>query len=99
MTKVTILRNANKYSDSPKIRNAGKAGRLSRMFEKSRKITALWEKAVVKPSKVDSAISLAGREKKLIDVANYHCTKGKAKSTMVRATQKRQMGCRELVRV
>ncbi|WP_077474660.1 hypothetical protein [Rodentibacter trehalosifermentans] len=74
-----------------------KVGRIARMFEKSRNITSLWEKAVVKPSKVDSAINLAGREKKLIDVANYHCIKGKVKSTMVRAKERRQMGCRELV--
>ncbi|OOF68317.1 hypothetical protein [Rodentibacter caecimuris] len=99
MTKVTILRSANKYSDSPEIRHTGKKGRLSRMFEKSRKITALWEKAVAKSSKVDSAINLASREKKLIDVANYHCVKGKIKSGQVRAKERRQMGCRELVRV
>lgn len=99
MATITILRNANKYSDSPKIRHTGKKGRLTRMFEKSRNITALWEKAVVKPSKVDSAIHLAGREKKTVDIANYNCSKGKATINTVRAKERRQMGCRELVKV
>ncbi|OOF48706.1 hypothetical protein BKK54_10360 [Rodentibacter genomosp. 1] len=76
-----------------------KIGRIARIREKSRKMAELWEKAVVKPSKVDSAINLAGRDKKLIDVANYHCTKGKIKSGQVRAKERRQIGCRELVRV
>ncbi|OOF38994.1 hypothetical protein BKK50_11230 [Rodentibacter rarus] len=99
MATITILRNANKYSDNPEIRNTGKKGRLTRMFEKSRNITALWEKAVVKPSKVDSAIHLAGRDKKLVDIANYGYNKGKATTNTVRAKERRQMGCRELVRV
>ncbi|TGZ98761.1 hypothetical protein [Rodentibacter pneumotropicus] len=99
MATITILRNTKKYSDSPEIRNTGKKGRLTRMFEKSRKMTALWEKAVVKPSKVDSAIRLAGREKKLIDVANYNCVKGKATTNTVRAKEKRRMSVRELIRI
>ncbi|THA11301.1 hypothetical protein [Rodentibacter pneumotropicus] len=99
MATITILRNANKYSDSPEIRNTGKKGRLTRMFEKSRNITARWEKAVVKPSKVDSAIRLAGREKKPVDIANYNCSKGKATANTVRVKERRQMGYRELVRI
>ncbi|OOF84631.1 hypothetical protein BKG93_06855 [Rodentibacter ratti] len=99
MAKIIVRRNAKKYSNNPEIRNDGKAGRLTRMFEKSRKMTALWEKTIVKPSKVDSAINLAGREKKTVDIANYHCVKGKATTNTVRAKQKRQMGCRELVRI
>ncbi|OOF62070.1 hypothetical protein [Rodentibacter pneumotropicus] len=50
-------------------------------------------------SKVQSAINLAVREKKPVDIANYNCVKGKATTNTVRAKQKRQMGCRELVRV
>ncbi|OOF39059.1 hypothetical protein BKK47_07525 [Rodentibacter mrazii] len=95
MATITILGKPGEI----KARNIGPKGREARMFEKSRKITALWEKAVVKPSKVDSAINLAGRDKKLVDIANYSCVKGRVKSNMVRATQKRQMGCRELVRI
>lgn len=98
MIKIIIKRTANKYCYTDKVRNIGKAGRKLRMFEKSRKMVELWEKAVVKPSKVDSAISLAGREKKLVDIANYSCCKGKVFTNTVRAKERRQMGCRELVR-
>ncbi|NBH76304.1 hypothetical protein BKG95_03685 [Rodentibacter pneumotropicus] len=94
MAKITILGKPGKT----KPQEIGKKGRQARMFEKSRKMTALWEKAVVKPSAVDTAINLAHRDKKLIDIANYHCVKGKATTNTVRAKQKRQMGCRELVR-
>ncbi|THA16175.1 hypothetical protein [Rodentibacter pneumotropicus] len=94
MAKITILGKPGKT----KPQEIGKKGRQARMFEKSRKMTALWEKAVVKPSAVDSAINLAGREKKLVDIANYNCIKGRVKSNIVRAKERRQMGCRELVR-
>lgn len=88
-----------KGEEITEIRHTGKKGRIARMFEKSRKMTALWEKAVVKPSKVDSAISLSCRETKLIDIANYNYSRGKTTTNTVRAKQKRQMGCRELVRI
>lgn len=94
MATITIL----KRPGETKARNIGQKGRKTRMFEKSRKMTALWEKAVVKPSKVDSAIHLAGREKKPVDIANYGYNKGKATTNTVRAKERRQMGCRELVR-
>ncbi|MCQ9123155.1 hypothetical protein, partial [Rodentibacter caecimuris] len=56
---------------------------------------------IAKPigNKVEKAINLAGRDKKLIDIANYNYVKGKIKSGQVRAKERRQMGCRELVRV
>ncbi|MCQ9120985.1 hypothetical protein BKG95_02495 [Rodentibacter pneumotropicus] len=95
MATITIL---GKPGET-KARNIGQKGRLIRMFEKSRKMTALWEKAIVKPSKVDSAIRLADRDKKLVDIANYNCSKGKVKFGQVRAKERRQMGCRELVRI
>ncbi len=95
MAKITILGKPGKT----KPQEIGKKGRQARMFEKSRKMTALWEKVVVKPSAVDSAINLAGRDKKLIDIANYNCVKGKIKSGQVRVKERRQMGCRELVRI
>ncbi|HII3686048.1 TPA: hypothetical protein ACY36Y_002203 [Pasteurella multocida] len=96
MTKITI-RNGNKYIESKNIREIGKKGRQARMFEKSRKMTTLWEKAVVRPTAVDKAISLAQREKKLTDVANYNCNKGQSSVNTVRAVQKRRLGCRELI--
>ncbi|OOF58301.1 hypothetical protein [Rodentibacter genomosp. 2] len=70
-------------------------------FKRAKRIALKQSALMAKPkgSRVEKAISLAGREKKLVDIANYHCIKGKAKSTMVRAIQKRQMGCRELVRI
>lgn len=95
MATITIL----KRPGETKARNIGPKGRETRMFEKSRNITALWEKAVVKLSKVDSAIYLAGRDKKPVDIANYNCSKGKATTNTVRAKERRQMGCRELVRL
>ncbi|MCR1838693.1 hypothetical protein NSA18_12485 [Pasteurella caecimuris] len=54
-------------------------------------------------SKVQSAVNFSEfssfiKSRKPIDIANYHCTKGKATTNTVRAKQKRQMSCRELVR-
>ncbi|OOF37040.1 hypothetical protein BKK47_11325 [Rodentibacter mrazii] len=70
-------------------------------FKRAKRIALKQSALMAKPkgSRVEKAISLAGRDKKLIDVANYHCTKGKVKSNMVRAKERRQMGCRELVRI
>ncbi|HHW7447900.1 TPA: hypothetical protein ACU16Q_002172 [Pasteurella multocida] len=93
MATITIL---NRPGET-KARNIGPKGRETRMFEKSRKMTALWEKAVVRPTTVDKAINLAKREKKLTDIANYNCNRGQSSVNTVRAVQKRRLGCRELV--
>ncbi|OOF56175.1 hypothetical protein BKK56_04120 [Rodentibacter genomosp. 2] len=70
-------------------------------FKRAKRIALKQSALMAKPkgSRVEKAISLAGREKKLVDIANYNCVKGKVKSNMVRAKERRQMGCRELVRV
>ncbi|THA18037.1 hypothetical protein D3M76_00265, partial [Rodentibacter pneumotropicus] len=88
MTKIIILGKPGKT----KPQEIGKKGRQARMFEKSRKMTALWEKVVVKPSAVDSAINLAVRDKKLIDIANYNCVKGKIKSGKAKDNERQQKG-------
>ncbi|MDC4235630.1 hypothetical protein [Pasteurella multocida] len=49
MATITIL---NRPGET-KARNIGPKGRETRMFEKSRKMTTLWEKAVVRPTTVD----------------------------------------------
>ncbi|MCX2960334.1 hypothetical protein [Rodentibacter caecimuris] len=70
-------------------------------FKRAKRITQKQSALMAKPkgSRVEKAISLAGREKKLVDIANYNCIKGKVKSGQVRAKERRQMGCRELVRI
>ncbi|QPB42193.1 hypothetical protein [Rodentibacter haemolyticus] len=68
-------------------------------FKRAKRLAQKQSALAAKPksNNVEKAINLAGREKKLIDITNYHCTKGKAKSTTVRATQKRRLGHRELI--
>ena len=95
MTKITILRTGNSKSPVPKL--TGKAGRIARLRQKSQHITSLWEKCVKRPTKVDIALNGTVREKKLVDIANYRCNKGKTSAYTVRAKQKRQCGVRELI--
>ena len=102
MAKIIIERNATsrKYSDKAEVRQIGKAGRMARMFAKSRKINQACENAVEKESRVDTAIKFSGNRQaeKLIDVANYNYLKGAVTVNTVRATQKRRLGVRELIR-
>ena len=56
---------------------------------------------VVKESAADRAIKFAANRQKeqFIDIANYHCCKGKPAGTnTVHAVQKRRLGVRELIR-
>lgn len=70
-------------------------------FKRAKRIAQKQSALTAKPksSRVEKAISLASREKKPVDIANYNYSKGKTTTNTVRAKQKRQMGCRELVRV
>ncbi|WND48711.1 hypothetical protein [Pasteurella multocida] len=43
-------------------------------------------------------IDVSVKAKKLTDIANYNCNKGKLDVNTVRAVQKRRLGCRELIR-
>lgn len=104
MTKVRVLRNPEKFSSNPEIRDTGKHGRKARMFEKSRKITALWEKAAIKPSKVESAVNFAElsafvKSRKPVEITRHGYHKGKTSIHTIHAKEKRRMGVRELVRV
>lgn len=70
-------------------------------FKRAKRIAQKQNALTAKPksSRVEKAISLAGREKKPVDIANYGYNKGKTTTNTVRAKERRQMGCRELVRI
>ena len=68
--------------------------RAKRIAQKQNALTAK-----SKSSRVEKAISLAGREKKTVDITNYGYNKGKATTNTIRAKDRRQTGCRELVRI
>ncbi|MCT8555856.1 hypothetical protein [Glaesserella parasuis] len=95
MTKIIIERNptSNKYCEKAEVRTTGKAGRLARMFAKNRK-----KQTANTLSRVDIAC-LERPSKKMIDIANYACNKGKIKPTTVRAKEKIRRSCRELIRI
>ncbi|MWQ00721.1 hypothetical protein F9874_11235 [Glaesserella parasuis] len=95
MTKIIIERNpiSNKYCEKAEVRTTGKAGRLERMFAKNRK-----KQTANTLSRVDIAC-LERPSKKMIDIANYACNKGKITPTTVRAKEKIRRSCRELIRI
>ncbi|HHF3522818.1 TPA: hypothetical protein ACPOUB_001724 [Haemophilus influenzae] len=103
MATIIVKRDAGsrKFTEKGEILQRGKAGRLERMFDKQRRINAEFEKMVVKESAADRAIKFAANRQKeqFIDIANYHCCKGKPAGTnTVHAVQKRRLGVRELIR-
>ena len=103
MATIIVKRDAGsrKFTEKGEILQRGKAGRLERMFNKQRRINAAFEKMVVKESAADRAIKFAANRQKeqFIDIANYHCCKGKPAGTnTVHAVQKRILGVRELIR-
>ncbi|EGT79386.1 hypothetical protein [Haemophilus haemolyticus] len=102
MATIIVKRDAGsrKFTEKGEILQRGKAGRLERMFAKQRLINAFFEKMAVKESAADRAIKFAANRQKeqFIDIANYHCCKGKTTVNTVRAVQKRRLGVRELIR-
>ncbi len=102
---IVIERNptSKKYCEKAEIRSMGKAGRLARMFAKSRQQKI----KTGKPDRVKTAlVMLPIPSKSQIENAaaqfqavkpNYH--KGEITVNTVRATQKIRRGCRELMRI
>ena len=103
MATIIVKRDAGsrKFTEKGEILQRGKAGRLERMFDKQRRINDEYEKMEVKESAPDREIKFAANRQKeqFIDIANYHCCKGKPAGTnTVHAVQKRRLGVRELIR-
>ncbi|MDP8051030.1 hypothetical protein QJU23_01160 [Pasteurella atlantica] len=97
MAKVIIKRSADKFSNKKDIRLKGKAGRKTRMFQKSRKIENLWQKAIVKPSKVDSVLSMVSTKKVIRDVTLPKKHYKQSHIPTATAKQKRCCGHRDLI--
>ncbi|MEE6030467.1 hypothetical protein [Avibacterium paragallinarum] len=102
---IIIYRNqaSNKYCEKAEIRLLGKAGRLARMFAKSRqqkikkgKPDRVKTALVMLPIPSKSQIEKAAAQFQAVK-PNYH--KGEITVNTVRATQKIRRGCRELVRI
>lgn len=91
--KIIYLRDERKNSN--KTEPLGKAGRRARMFAKNKRIV------LPKVDRVATAVAWASDKPraKVVDIANYKCTKGKTTPYMVRAKQKRTFGQREPFRI
>ncbi|MFU2088983.1 hypothetical protein ACLSZP_10575 [Avibacterium avium] len=105
MMNIIIERNptSKKYCEKAEIRSMGKAGRLARMFAKSRQQKIKQGKThristALSLSEVRSTVNLEQVAAKYqATKPNYH--KGEIGVNTVRATQKIRRGCRELIRI
>ncbi|MFD1806179.1 hypothetical protein ACFSAV_07345 [Pasteurella oralis] len=75
--------------------------KVSKMLKQAKRIAEKQSKLTAKkmPNRVNKAlIDVPVKAKKLSNIANYNCNKGKLGVNTVRAVQKRRLGCRELIR-